>query len=165
MKKSKTSSCTHCARNLIVLSVVNALRNVALVYCAHLISSHSNVPTLVLQNRCEHVATDNSGSWSLSKECLRIFSGAILPHIQFSKAVESKVSDIKALHLKDFRCASWRTKQLFFSRWRKNKKIRIFVVVSEVVGSSSGRERASMLLIVEQTHNPLDVTPLLIVGQ
>ena len=86
-------------------------------------------------------------------------------NIQFSGAVGSKVNDIKALHLKDFRCASRRIEQFFFLRWGKNKKIRIFAVVSEVVGSSSAREHASMLLIVERTYNPLDVTPLFIVGQ
>ena len=71
------TSCTHYARNLIVFSIVNARRNVVLVYCADLISSGSSVATLVLKNRCERVATDNSKSWSMSKECLRIFSGAI----------------------------------------------------------------------------------------
>ena len=81
----------------------------------------------------------------MRKEGLRIIRLLyFFPHIQFSKAVESKVSDIMVLHLKDFCCASRRT---------------------EVVGISSAREHASMLLIVEQTHNSLDVTPLLIIGQ
>ena len=47
----------------------------------------------------------------------------------------------------------------------EGQEIRIFAVVPKVVGNSLVREHASMLLIVEQTHSPLDVTPLLIVGQ
>ena len=96
-------------------------------------------------------------------ECLRIISG-----VNTSSPIFNSPGPLiqgqwhKALHLKDFCCASRRTKQFFFSRWRKNKKIRIFAVVSEVVGSSSTRDHASMLVIVEQTHNPLDVTPLLV---
>ena len=56
---------------------------------------------------------DKFGSKSLRKESSRIFSGAIFfPRIHFSKAIESNVNDIKALHFKDFRCASWRTNLL-----------------------------------------------------
>jgi hypothetical protein len=70
-----------------------------LVYCACLISCRSNVATLVLKNRC--VVMNKSGSEILRKESSRIFSGAILfPRI--SRAVEPNVSDIKALHYKDF---------------------------------------------------------------
>jgi hypothetical protein len=44
---------------------------------------------------------NKSGSEILRKESSRIFSGAILfPRI--SRAVEPNVSDIKALHYKDF---------------------------------------------------------------
>ena len=51
-----------------MFSVVKPRRNVALVYCAYLISSRSSVAALVLENRCEHVATDDSGSWSMEHE-------------------------------------------------------------------------------------------------